>query len=661
MTRELILNVDDTDSGRYIKSRILRQGGYDVVEARTGVEALEKARHQKPDLVLLDVKLPDVSGHEVCRVLKKSAVGLLVLQISASFVAPGDRAVGLDSGADAYLSQPVEPSELLATVRALLRLKRAERAARESNELYRVIVESAVDYAIITSDLEGRVKTWSDGAQLVLGWTADSMVGQPLDRLFLDEDVARHAPALERTMATDDGRTTAERWLRRSDGRRIWTSATVVPLRADMNGVKGFIHILRDRTSEKAEQDAMQRSNEVLEREVAARTRALTDSNAKLRQEIEERERAEQALRQVEKLEAIGQLTGGIAHDFNNMLTVVLGAAEALKKALPGNATSQQRRADLIMQAAAQAAALTHRLLAFSRPQPHDPKPANLNAQIGGVLDMLRRTIGESVDIVTELEAGLPLISVDSNQLENAILNLAVNARDAMSGNGTLTIRTFSSGRAFVSLAIADTGVGMTPEVAAHAFEPFFTTKRTGEGTGLGLAQVMSFVQQSGAMIHVDSTPNAGTAIEMRFPALAEGTAHAGTTGDQAPSEFRGAGRKALVVEDQQGVREFVADALGRLGFEVATVGDADAALRFIDSDEPIDLLMTDIGLPGRLDGWQLASLITKRLPATKVVFMTGYATSPANTDSIGEGRVLLMKPFTQAALETRLVRLFGT
>ncbi len=164
MTRELILNVDDTDSGRYIKSRILRQGGYDVVEARTGVEALEKARHHNPDLVLLDVKLPDISGLEVCRVIKKSASDLLVLQISASFVAPSDRAVGLDSGADAYLSQPVEPSELLATVRALLRLKRAERAARESNELYRVIVESAVDYAIITSDLDGSVKTWSDGA-----------------------------------------------------------------------------------------------------------------------------------------------------------------------------------------------------------------------------------------------------------------------------------------------------------------------------------------------------------------------------------------------------------------------------------------------------------------------------------------------------------------
>ncbi|MFO1161965.1 MAG: response regulator [Reyranellaceae bacterium] len=660
MTRELILNVDDTDSGRYIKTRILRHGGYDVIEARTGIEALEKARRQKPDLVLLDVKLPDVSGLEVCRVIKKSAGELLVLQISASFVAPSDRAVGLDSGADAYLSQPVEPAELLATVRALLRLKRAERAARESNELYRVIVESAVDYAIITTDLNGSVKTWSDGAQQVLGWTAESLVGQSIDRLFLDEDVARHAPALDRTTATHDGRITVERWLQRSDGRRIWTSATVVPLRDEQNGVKGFIHIVRDRTSEKAEQDAMQRSNEGLEREVTARTRALTDANAKLRQEIEERERAEQALRQVQKLEAIGQLTGGIAHDFNNMLTVVLGSTEALKKALPGDATAQQRRADLIMQAAAQAAALTHRLLAFSRPQPHDPKPVNLNAQIGGVLDMLRRTIGESVDIVTELENDLPLVSVDSNQLENAILNLAVNARDAMAGNGTLTIRTFSTGRSLVSLTMADTGAGMSPEVVAHAFEPFFTTKRTGEGTGLGLAQVMSFVQQSDAMIHVDSTPGIGTAIEMRFPALSEGTAHAGSASIQSASEFRGTGRVALVVEDQQGVREFVADALGRLGFEVATVGDADAALRFVEGAAAIDLLMTDIGLPGRLDGWQLASAVHKKLPAAKVVFMTGYATTPANADGLGTGRVLLMKPFTQAALETRLVRLFA-
>ena len=182
-----ILNVDDNESGRYIKTRVLRQGGYEVVEARTGVEALETARRAKPDLVLLDVKLPDVSGFEVCRMIKESTPKLLVLQISASFVAPRDRAAGLDSGADAYLSQPVEPSELLATVRALLRLKKAEQAAQESNELYRVIVQSATDYAIVTLGLDGRVRTWSTGAQRLLGWSEGEMSGQPVDRPKINE------------------------------------------------------------------------------------------------------------------------------------------------------------------------------------------------------------------------------------------------------------------------------------------------------------------------------------------------------------------------------------------------------------------------------------------------------------------------------------------
>jgi len=176
--KPLILNVDDNESGRYIKTRLLRQGGYEVIEARTGMEALEVARRERPDLVLLDVKLPDINGFEVCRLIKKQDIQLLVLQISASFVAPQDRAVGLDSGADAYLSQPVEPSELLATIRALLRLKRAEQAAEQSNELYRMIVQSVVDHAIITVDQNGLIQSWSEGAQRVLGWAEVEVLGQ---------------------------------------------------------------------------------------------------------------------------------------------------------------------------------------------------------------------------------------------------------------------------------------------------------------------------------------------------------------------------------------------------------------------------------------------------------------------------------------------------
>ena len=659
MRKPLILNVDDNESGRYIKTQILRQGGYELIEARTGIEALERAKHAMPDLVLLDVKLPDVSGFEVCRLIKEHAPKLLVLQISASFVAPGDRATGLDSGADAYLSQPVEPSELLATVRALLRLKNAEQAARESNELYRVIVQSAVDYAIVTLDLDGRVRTWSDGAQKVLGWSAEEMIGQPVDRLFTDEDLEAGVPASDRERATHQSAADADRWQVRKDGRQLWANTTLVPLRANMNGVTGFIFMLRDRTAEKDEQDAMQRANAWLENEVAARTGALLDANAQLRREMDERERAEQALRQAQKMEAVGQLTGGIAHDFNNMLTVVLGATEALKAALPRDAKQQHRRADLVMQAATQASALTHRLLAFSRPQPVDPKPTNINALIGGLIDMLRRTIGESITLETELAANLPAVLVDANQLENAILNLVVNARDAMPTGGALTLRTEVPEPDAISLVVIDTGSGMPPEVIERAFEPFFTTKRTGEGTGLGLSQVYGFMRQSRGNLRIESAEGKGTLVELRFPRLATEAAKAASAHAETATDFRADGRRALVVEDQQGVREHVVEALRDIGFEVVAAGDAATALDMLAKDPRIDLLMTDIGLPGGRDGWAVAAAARTLVPGVKIVLMTGYAQS--SLEPLGADSELLMKPFMRSVLEGRLIRLFGS
>jgi PAS domain S-box-containing protein len=653
-----ILNVDDNDSGRYVKSRVLKQAGYDVVEARTGVEALERARRDQPDLVLLDVKLPDINGHEVCRLIKRQTPHMLVLQISASFVAPVDRATGLDSGADAYLSQPVEPSELSATIRALLRLRRAEQSARESNELYRVIVQAALDYAIVTADLEGRVLTWSNGAQQVLGWTATQMTGESLDRLYVPEDVENGVPVRDRTRAAEESGTMADRWHLRHDGTRLWATTTMAPLRAHASDITGYVFMLRDRTAEKTERDAMDRTNVWLEREVAARTSALTAANRQLRHEIEERGRAEQALRQAQKMEAVGQLTGGIAHDFNNMLTVVLGSTEQLKKNLLPGDRAQHRRADLVMQAAEQAAALTHRLLAFSRLQPLDPKPTGLNALIGGLIDMVRRTIGETVQLRTDLEADLPAVLVDGNQLENAIVNLAVNARDAMLGGGTLTVSTRAE-PAHVLLAVSDTGIGMSPETARRALEPFFTTKRSGQGTGLGLSQVYGFVRQSGGSLEISSAEGQGTTVELRFPRLPEGTAIDRNTGRNETPEFDGAGLSVLLVEDQDGVREHIAETLRDMGFDVATVSDAPAARRHLQAHPHIDLMVSDIGLPGGTDGWTLAAQVRRLVPGVKIVLMTGYA--QPNTDPLDANTELLMKPFTRHAMLARLSRLLSS
>ncbi|WP_298313475.1 ATP-binding protein, partial [Reyranella sp.] len=346
----------------------------------------------------------------------------------------------------------------------------------------------------------------------------------------------------------------------------------------------------------------------------------------------------------------------GIAHDFNNMLTVVLGSTESLKKALPATEAAQHRRADLVMQAATQAAALTHRLLAFARRQPSDSKPASLNVLVDGLIDMLHRTIGESIQLEIDLEQDLPLVTIDSNQLEIALLNLAVNARDAMPGGGKLVIRTLSRGER-VLLTVSDTGIGMSEETQRRAMEPFFTTKRHGEGTGLGLAQVAGFMAQSEGSLDLVSTEGKGTTVRLSFPRLPEGTA---IVREFVPDEglFDGKGRHALVVEDQQGVREHVAESLRQLGFEVATASDAMAARSHVDVGHPVDLLMTDIGLPGGTDGWQVADYMRKARPDVRIVLMTGYAQS--NATPLGPGTELLMKPFVRSTLELRLSRLFS-
>jgi CheY-like chemotaxis protein len=258
-----------------------------------------------------------------------------------------------------------------------------------------------------------------------------------------------------------------------------------------------------------------------------------------------------------------------------------------------------------------------------------------------------------------ELADGLPPVLIDGNQLENAILNLVVNARDAMPNGGALTIRTGSAdeGRS-VLLSVVDTGAGMPPEVAAKAFEPFFTTKRLGQGTGLGLAQVQRCVEQAGGEVRIDSGIGKGTAVVMTFPSMLESVKVAEAAVTTRSGEFHGRGRLAMVVEDEPGVRDHVVESLRGLGFEVMAVGDAVEGLERLAAGRKVDLAISDVGLPGGVDGWQFAARARRLLPDVKIVLMTGYAQSSATT--LGAATELLMKPFTVAALETRLHRLFG-
>ena len=417
---------------------------------------------------------------------------------------------------------------------------------------------------------------------------------------------------------------------------------------------------------------ALRELNQTLETKVVERTADLVRANQKLRSEAQERERVEEALRQAQKMEAIGQLTGGVAHDFNNLLTVIIGNLETLQRQFDRETPDRQRMRRSVENAtrgAQRAAALTQRLLAFSRRQPLEPKPVDVNKLVSGMSDLLRRTLGEQVSVEVVLAGGLWRTHADPNQLESAILNLAVNARDAMPDGGKLIIETANTeiheeqavrqsemapGQ-YVMICVSDSGRGMTPEVMAHAFEPFFTTKDVGHGTGLGLSQVYGFVKQSGGHVKLSSEPGQGTTVRVYLPRMIADT----ETEDQ-PAAFAGpfsdGEELVLVVEDDADVRAYSTEMLSDLGYKVLQAPDGRTALDLLDRHPDIVLLFTDVGLPGGMNGRQLADEALQRRPELKVLFTTGYARDAIVHDGrLDPGVQLITKPFTYAALAAKL------
>jgi PAS domain S-box-containing protein len=526
--RPLILNVDDDLAGRYVKTRSLKLGGLDVAEAETGTSALEQVARLRPALVLLDVNLPDMNGLDVCRCIKRDWPDTIVVQISAISISAADRVVSLDGGADCYLTTPIEPTELIAVTRAMLRLRQAEITAQEAGERYRMIVESAVDYAIFTCGLDGRITGWNSGAEAILGYVPEQIIGEPCARIFLTGDVAKDVPGEEMRAAHQGASVRAERWHVRRDGTCFWSSGRMVALRDRSGQVVGYLKILYDRTTEKSARDALQALNDQLESRVAERTRALEEANHRLRQVIEERERSENQVRQLQKIEALGQLTGGIAHDFNNLLTAILGGIEVSRRRIKDERTL--RLLDSATQAAERGARLVAQLLAFARKQTLEVESVNLYSLLQEMRELLGRSLGGSINVEFLLEKDLWPVLADATQLQVALLNLAINARDAMPGGGTLTIQarnrtvTAADGSAtlvpgdYGEISVKDVGLGMTEEVRVQVFEPFFTTKPMGKGTGLGLSMVYGFVRQSSGDIGIESAPGKGTTIWMLLP-----------------------------------------------------------------------------------------------------------------------------------------------
>ncbi len=408
---------------------------------------------------------------------------------------------------------------------------------------------------------------------------------------------------------------------------------------------------------ERARAEAASReATETLERRVAAA--------------LAEQEKVEETLRQAQKMEAVGQLTGGLAHDFNNLLTGITGSLELLGTRLAqGRTANLDRYVDAALTASRRAAALTHRLLAFSRRQTLDPRPTDVNRLVAGMEELIRRTVGPTIDIEVVGADGLWPALVDPNQLENALLNLCINARDAMPAGGHVTIETANrqlEGPAtveqdlppgqYLSLSVTDTGTGMAPEVIVRAFDPFFTTKPLGQGTGLGLSMIYGFARQSGGQVRIRSAPGEGTTICLYLPR------HLGTAGpvDQAaePSGTAHAepGETILIVDDEPIVRMLVAEVLIDLGYQVVEAADGAAGLEKLGSDARIDLLITDIGLPGGMNGRQVADAARTLRPDLRVLFITGYAENSVIGDGqLDPGMQVLTKPFLLETLVSRI------
>lgn len=454
--------------------------------------------------------------------------------------------------------------------------------------------------------------------------------------------------------------------LRGKDGSYSWFLARAQPIRDEHGHITHWMGTKTDITAQVSAEEALRELNESLEARVAERTRELASINQLLQLEMAEREQAEEALRHAQKMDAIGQLTGGIAHDFNNMLTGVLGALDLIQRRVAvGRVNEIDRYIEAAVTSANRAAALTHRLLAFARRQSLNNSAVNVNRMVGSMEELVRRTLGESIELDIRLSNELRCAQTDEHQLENALLNLAINARDAMPQGGRLTISsanvTYSRQQGdiaagdYVQLVVADSGSGMSGEVLRRAFDPFFTTKPIGQGTGLGLSMVYGFVKQTGGHVLIDSLEGEGTRVELYLPCHSQEVAAGPAVLDNIAAPRAVRGEQVLVVEDEEAVRVLVVDALHELGYSTLQASDSKTALPFLQGPQRIDLLVSDVGLPG-LNGRQLAEIARQHRPCLPVLFMTGYArNAEVRADFLESGMDLLPKPFTVDELAARV------
>jgi PAS domain S-box-containing protein len=646
-----ILVVDDDPRNLIAVEEVLRSPGIEIVTADCGEAALRHVLKDDFAVILLDVQMPRMDGYEVAGLIRNRPRSSRVPILFLTAFNKDDMHVfrGYSAGAVDYVFKPIEPLILKSKVDVFVDLyRKTEEIRRQGEEERRLLMENL---RVRSEKLktEQALRRREEHQSIVLQslpialYTAS--VQEDHRQLYFTNE------SIERITGFPPGAFLAspDFWASRihpDDRDRVLTQLKDLPDQGSLT--LEYRWTCADGT----------------ERFFLDQTMLMKDEDGRPREffgmwfDISERKQMEQNLLHASKLEAVGRLTGGIAHDFNNMLSVVIGNLDLLEKTIKGNAKAEPR-VRMAMEGAQRCADLTHRLLAFSRRQPLQVSVIDAAALMPGLLELMRRTLGEHINVELDIRDNSYPIQVDRAQLEAALLNLAVNARDAMPHGGDLSIsvrgETLEEGKAersgdYVVIEVSDTGVGMPPDVLERVFEPFFTTKETGKGTGLGLSMVYGFVQQSHGHVEVDSVPDQGTDIRIYLP-RANGVAEIVANKQGPIAKPFGEGQTVLVVEDNPAVRQVAISTLMSLGFKVIEAATGDEAARILMSNDQVQLVLSDVRMPGELTGIDLARLIKSERPDIQILLTTGYVDSEKALEDIE----LLYKPYRATDLAEKI------
>jgi signal transduction histidine kinase/FixJ family two-component response regulator len=646
-----VLVVDDDPRNLLATAAVLNEPGWRVVQARSGDEALHHLLIDDFAVILLDVQMPGLDGYATAELIRgrEKTRALPIIFVTAVNKEAAQVFRGYQAGAVDYVFKPVDPLILKSKVAVFVELYRKSEAirrqaaleARLMQENFRIRIDKArADQALRRTEEQQAliirslpVAIWVDplvggriGTRRYVAGDLERLSGHPAARFTVDDglwcdglderDRARVIEELGAVLASGAG--TVEYAWRRADGEMRYFLDQALVLKGEGRRAPEIVGTTLD---------------------------------------ITQRRQLEQQLVQAQKLESLGKLTGGIAHDFNNMLSIVIGNLDLVHKSIADPATA--RRAKSALDGALRCAEMTQRLLTFARRRPFETRAVDLAAFVPTVVELLRRTVDERIAIRLEVTDGLWPIRSDAAQIEAAIVNLALNARDAMPEGGELAIRLANTRLAqgelesgdYVELTVSDTGTGMPPDVLKRAFEPFFTTKGVGKGTGLGLSTTYGFIKESRGHIEIDSTPGAGTSVRILLP-RAEGVEPAREEEPRRGSPDRAKGETILVVEDDAAVREVAVSVLAQLGYRVLEAADAETGLDLLQRDDGICLLFTDLLMPGSMNGRELAQEALRRRPGLKVLYVSGYG---GNAELLDEEIGLIRKPYRGEDLAGRV------